>query len=281
MGKPVPLEQEVRRPRQVERNLTSSRVLPVSVRGVSHQYHTGRASVLALDDITVDVSAGEFLSVLGPSGCGKSTLLLVTAGLLQASHGSVIIGSTEVTQPWTDLGFVFQDSSLLEWRTALRNVLLQAEVRGMDRSASKARATELLHLMKLDGFEGAYPSQLSGGMKQRVSLCRALLHDPPLLLMDEPFGALDSMTREQMGVDLQRMWMREPKTVVFVTHSIEEAVFLSDRIVVMSPRPGRISAELSVGIPRPRRWADIDSPRFRELVREARRVLMGEGVFEE
>src|SRR5262245_54396279 len=190
---------------------------------------------------------GEFVSVVGPSGCGKSTLLLMVAGLIRITSGTITIGDIQVTKPYTDLGIVFQEPVLLDWRKVLGNVLIQAEIRkGMDKKRLRARAQELLDLVGLNGFEDRYPFELSGGMRQRVSICRALLHDPPLLLMDEPFGALDALTRDQLNLDLQSIWLGSEKTVMFVTHSISEAVFLSDRVAVFSPRPGRVVEMLDI-----------------------------------
>jgi NitT/TauT family transport system ATP-binding protein len=252
--------------------------LPISIDHVSHGYQAEGKRVHALQEVDLSVDAGEFVVLLGPSGCGKSTLLLIVAGLLKPSSGEVRIGDRVVKEPYTDLGIVFQDPTLLEWRTALRNILLQAEARGMDKEEAKARALELMESTKLAGFEEAYPAELSGGMKQRVALCRALLHDPPLLLMDEPFAALDALTREQMAIDLQRIWLKDRKSVVFVTHSISEAVFLADRILVFSPRPGRVLEILNVDIPRPRKLGDQENPVFIELVARITELLRHEGV---
>jgi NitT/TauT family transport system ATP-binding protein len=255
--------------------------LPITIEGVSHQYRTEGRRVQALAEVNMAIDAGEFVVFLGPSGCGKSTLLLIIGGLLQPTAGRVRIGAADVTGPYTELGIVFQDPTLLEWRTALRNVLIQAEVRGIDKSQARARALELMEATKLKGFEDAYPSGLSGGMKQRVAICRALLHNPPLLLMDEPFAALDALTREQMAIDLQSLWLSDRKTVVFVTHSISEAVFLADRIAVFSSRPGRFLEVLSVDIPRPRRLEVQKTPEFLDRVATITDLLRGEGVLQE
>jgi NitT/TauT family transport system ATP-binding protein len=255
--------------------------LPIFVDSVSHEYLSEGRRVLALKEIDLNVAAGEFVVLLGPSGCGKSTLLLIVGGLLQPTSGAVRIGDARIRGPYTDLGIVFQDPTLLEWRTALRNILIQAEVRRMDRKAAATRAGELMAATKIQGFEDAYPSALSGGMKQRVAICRALLHNPPLLLMDEPFAALDALTREQMAIDLQTLWLSDQKTVVFVTHSIAEAVFLADRIVVFSPRPGRVLDVIKVDIPRPRRLEDQESPQFLDGVARITELLRSEGVLQE
>ena len=220
-------------------------------------YETGSGPVEALRDINLGVAEGEFISLVGPSGCGKSTLLRVLAGLRQASSGSIVVDGQPVTRPISKVGMVFQAAVLLKWRTVLENVLLPAELAGLNPRRYRDRAHELLKLVGLGGFESKRPGELSGGMQQRVSLCRALLLDPPLLLMDEPFGALDAMTRDDMNLELLRVWGEAAeggrrKTVLFVTHSIPEAVFLSDRVVVMSPRPGRIAEILQIDLPRPR-----------------------------
>jgi NitT/TauT family transport system ATP-binding protein len=216
----------------------------VKIDRVRKVYETRGEPILALDECSLDLQPGEFVSVVGPSGCGKSTLMLILAGLLPATSGTITIGDTVVKGPYTDLGIVFQEPVLLEWRKVLGNILLQVELRrGVSKRRYIDRARELLELVGLEGFENRYPFELSGGMRQRVSICRALLHDPPLLLMDEPFGALDALTRDQLNLDLQSIWMGSGKTVMFVTHSISEAVFLSDRVVVFSGRPAMVTAD--------------------------------------
>ncbi|WP_432950994.1 ABC transporter ATP-binding protein [Kribbella sp. CA-253562] len=254
----------------------------ITVDGLTHRYtDASGAATATLEDFSLRIPSGEFVAILGPSGCGKTTLLLAIAGLIKPTGGSIVIGDTTVTQPYTDVGIVFQDSALLDWRTALRNILIQAEVRGLDRVPAQARALSLMEAAGLAGFEKAYPSQLSGGMRQRVALCRALVHDPPLLLMDEPFGSLDSLTREQMTVDLQALWHRDRKTVVFVTHSIPEAVFLADRVVVLSQRPARILDVVPIGLARPRRLIDADDRQFRESVAHITDLLHMNGILRE
>jgi NitT/TauT family transport system ATP-binding protein len=255
--------------------------LPIRIERVAHEYVAEGKRIRALEKVSLDVEPGEFVVLLGPSGCGKSTLLLIVGGLLSPSSGLVRIGDTAVRKPYTDVGIVFQEATLLEWRTALRNILIQAEVRGMDKAVARARAVELMASTKLAGFEDAYPGELSGGMRQRVAICRALLHNPPLLLMDEPFAALDALTREQMTIDLQSVWLAHRKTVVFVTHSISEAVFLADRIVVFSPRPGRVLETIRIEIPRPRKLDDQESPAFVEAVARITHLLRSEGVLTE
>lgn len=222
----------------------------------------------ALVPTSVDIKPGEFLSIVGPSGCGKSTLLRLIAGLDEPTAGRIDIAGQAVTGAQTDVGFVFQSPVLLEWRTVIQNILIQAEARGLPLDEYRTRALELLDTASLSGFEDAYPHQLSGGMSQRVSVCRALVHDPSILLMDEPFGALDALTRDQMMVDLQSLWLRSKPTVVFVTHSIQEAVFLSDRIVVMAPRPGRVEAIIDVPLERRRRLSVRSTAQFNQLVDE-------------
>ena len=206
----------------------------------------------ALKEISVDIEAGEFVSVVGPSGCGKSTLMLMVAGLLRRSRGDIVIGGTSVVKPITDVGIAFQDHLLLDFRTAFDNVMLHADIRKLPRNQIETRAKELFSQLRLIEAMEKYPRQLSGGMRQRVSLIRTLVHDPPLLLMDEPFGALDALTRLQVRMDLEALWLRRRPTVLFITHSVEEAVGLSDRILVMGPSPGEIVDEIRVDLPRPR-----------------------------
>jgi len=216
----------------------------------------------ALKEVTVDVEAGEFVSVVGPSGCGKSTLMLMVAGLLGRSRGDIVIGKQPVTKPITDVGIAFQDHLLLEFRTALDNVMLHADIRGLPRRQIETRARQLFAQLRLESATGKYPRQLSGGMRQRVSLIRTLVHDPSLLLMDEPFGALDALTRLQVRMDLEALWLDRRPTVLFITHSVEEAVGLSDRVFVMSPSPGEVVDEIAIELPRPRPVVLGDAPEF-------------------
>jgi NitT/TauT family transport system ATP-binding protein len=211
--------------------------------------------------------------LLGPSGCGKSTLLKLVAGLMPQSGGTIRVKGKLISGPTPSIGIVFQSPLLMAWRTVLQNVLLQIEIRDLDVARYREAALDLIRLVGLDGFENALPHQLSGGMQQRVGLCRALIHDPDVLIMDEPFGALDAMTRELMNAELQRIWIERRKTVLFITHSISEAVFLADRVLVMSPRPGRIVGEIAVDLPRPRTVATTELPAFVQLTREVRRHL--------
>ncbi len=244
-------------------------------------YATRDGVVRALDRVSIDARRGEFLSILGPSGCGKSTLMMIAAGLVPASSGEIMVEGRTVDRPRTDIGIVFQSPVLLEWRTALGNVMLQAEARKMDRATGQKRARELLASVGLAEFENKFPHELSGGMRQRVSICRSLIHAPDQLLMDEPFGALDSLTRDQLVLDLQQLWMRQQMTVLFITHSIAEAVFLSDRVVVMSPRPGRIDRIIDIDLPRPRTLAMRDTAKFAEYSRQIMELFLARGVLTE
>ena len=260
---------------------TNAEAAYLCLQGVSKVYATHDGSVRALEQVSVGARRGEFLSVLGPSGCGKSTLLMIAAGLLRPSSGAVSIDGAPVTRPRTDIGIVFQSPVLLEWRTALGNVMLQAEAKKLERTAAKRRARDLLGAVGLGGFEDKYPHELSGGMRQRVSLCRALIHDPSQLLMDEPFGALDALTRDQLVLDLQQIWNERRMTVLFVTHSVPEAVFLSDRIMVMTPRPGTLDRMIDIELPRPRTLAMRETPKFAGYIREILDLFLARGVLRE
>jgi len=252
--------------------------LAVRLEGLGKRYETRQGeAVEALDVIDTAVAPGEFVSVVGPSGCGKSTLLMLIAGLVPPSAGRIVLGNEEIRRPHPAIGVVFQTDLLLYWRTALDNVLLPIEIKKRSVADHRGRAERLLEQVGLAGFASKYPSELSGGMRQRVALCRALIQDPAVLLMDEPFGALDALTREQMILDLQALWLGVRSTVVFITHSIEEAVFLADRVLVMSPRPGRIDLDLRVTLPRPRRWGAAE-PTFADHVRRVREVFEAKGV---
>ena len=250
----------------------------VEVSDITRIFPTPEGEVRALDGISFDVRGGEFLSIVGPSGCGKSTLVMLIAGLMRPTSGVIAVDGRAVSRPQTALGIVFQNAVLLAWRTALDNVLLQVEMRGLAARQYRDRAMELLRSVGLDGFERRLPHELSGGMRQRVAICRALIHDPPLLLMDEPFGALDALTRDQMTLDIQGICARGGKTVLFITHSITEAVFLSDRVIVMTPRPGRIDTTIDVDLPRPRRLAVRENPAFATYAREIRDRFLARGV---
>jgi NitT/TauT family transport system ATP-binding protein len=257
----------------------AGRQVGVRIDRVRKVYETRGDPVTALEECTLEFKPGEFVSVVGPSGCGKSTLMQMVAGLIPPTAGTITIGDRQVKGPYTDLGIVFQEPVLLDWRKVLGNILLQVELRkGFDKKAYRGRARELIDLVGLTGFENRYPFELSGGMRQRVAICRALLHEPPLLLMDEPFGALDALTRDQLNLDLQNIWLGSPKTVMFVTHSISEAIFLSDRVVVFSARPGRVVEVLDVDLPRPRHLSIRETPEFGRYANEIRRVFSSLGI---
>jgi len=250
----------------------------ITVSNLDKTYRTrGRALVRALAGISLDIADGEFVTIVGQSGCGKTTLLKILAGLLVRSGGHVTLRGRPVDGPSRDIGIVFQDPVLLPWRTVFDNVMLPVQVLGLDRAVFRGRALRLLDLVGLHGFEDKYPHELSGGMRQRVALARALVHDPSLLLMDEPFGALDAMTRELMNLELLRIWGEAGKTVVFITHSIPEAVFLADRVVVMSARPGRIVEMVNVDLPRPRDLDLMASDEFGVYTRKIRHLFDARG----
>jgi NitT/TauT family transport system ATP-binding protein len=252
----------------------------ISVSNVSKSFGSSTGSVLALDRVSCSIEKGSFVSVVGPSGCGKTTLLRLMAGLMQATHGTVSMDGQAITGTRRDVGVVFQSSILLPWRTVLENVLLPAEVLGLEMRAARQRAQDLLRLVKLEGFEDKMPRQLSGGMQQRASIARALLHDPKVLLMDEPFGALDAMTREQMNLELQRIWIESGKTVILITHSIPEAIFLGDRVFVMTPRPGNLTRVIDVELPRPRSMTAMGSPEFVRVSEQIRGIFSHSGNFD-
>ncbi|MBB6413763.1 ABC transporter ATP-binding protein [Mesorhizobium sangaii] len=233
----------------------------------------------ALGPVSVEIGEGEFVSILGPSGCGKSTLMLMIAGLLKPTRGSIAVNGRILTKPMTDVGIVFQDHLLLEFRTAFENVLLQQEIRGLDRAATEKRARELFKKLGLFGVETRYPRQLSGGMQQRVSIARSLVHDPSVLLMDEPFGALDAISRTQIRHDLEMLWIETRKSVLFITHSIEEAIGLSDRVLVMSNSPGRVVKEIRIDLPRPRPAYLGQYPEFSAYADEIYKTFEELGVY--
>jgi NitT/TauT family transport system ATP-binding protein len=248
--------------------------VPVTLRAVRKVYSSKSGEVNALGPIDLDIASGRFVSLLGPSGCGKSTLLLMIAGLLDMTDGEIDVAGKPVQAPLTDVGIVFQGNVLVDWRDTLGNVLLQIEMMGRRRADYEERARNLLSSVGLQDFAHRFPYELSGGMQQRTAFCRALIHDPPLILMDEPLGALDAMTREQLRGDLERLWMAKPKTVVFVTHSIEEAVQLSDEVVVISPRPGTIVRRVAVDLPRPRNFELRQGAAFQQLVTEIKQMFV-------
>ena len=251
----------------------ATQVPALALEEVSKRFKSKRGTVEALTDVSFDVLPGEFVSIVGPSGCGKSTLLKLAAGVSPASSGLIKIGGRPVDGPVEGLGMVFQSPVLLEWRNVLSNVLLPLEVMHRDRRAGQHRAKQLLDMVGLSEFTHRYPAELSGGMQQRVAISRALVIDPPLLLMDEPFGALDALTRDEMALELLRIWESTRKTFVFVTHGIDEAVMLSDRVVVMTPRPGRVLSILDIELPRPRTAEMRYDAQFNEYAQQIRHAI--------
>lgn len=253
----------------------------IFIEGVGKRFERDGTTTHALDEINLTINAGEFVAVVGPSGCGKSTLMRLVAGLLPASEGSIRYGEERVVEPRKDTGIVFQKANLVQWRDVIGNVLLQIELRSLNVTEYRERALALLRSLGLEEFIGRYPHELSGGMQQRASIARALVHSPDVLLMDEPFGALDALTREQVRVDLESLWLRDQMTVMFITHSIDEAVLLADRVVVMSARPGRVDRILEVGLPRPRALSARKSPVFTQLVDEITQVFLARGILDD
>ncbi len=261
----------------MQKHILDASVPILSLKAVNKRF----GGLEVLRDVNLEIPRGKFVSLLGPSGCGKSTLLELIAGLQQASSGEVLLDSTPLRGPNLSSGMVFQKDLLLDWKTVIENVLMQFRMRGEPAGPHRERASELLELVGLAGFENAYPRQLSGGMRQRVALCRALVHEPRLLLMDEPFGALDAITREKVAIDLARVTAEKDKTVVFVTHSLEEAVFLGDTVYVLSARPGRISSRIDVDIPRPRESWPRGSSEFTRFIDEAFEALRQSGAYDD
>jgi len=248
----------------------------IRIEALSKVYLTRtREAVPALDRISLDVAENEFVVLVGQSGCGKSTLLKMVAGLVPATAGSIAVHGTPVAGPREDVGIVFQAPVLLNWRDVQQNVLFPIEILRRDVRQYREVALDLIRLVGLAGFENKHPRELSGGMQQRVAICRALIHDPTILLMDEPFGALDALTREEMSLELLRIWEERRKTILFVTHSIAEAILLADRVVVMSPRPGRIARVIEVRLPRPRAMSMESTPEFRGHADEIRDLIFG------
>jgi len=250
----------------------------IAIEEVSRVFTRGARTVLALDNVSFEIQAGNFVSIVGPSGCGKSTLLKIISGLMPASSGKVTVNSQLVHGPLENVGMVFQAPVLLKWRSVLGNILLPVEFAKRDVADYTAPARALINLVGLDGFEEMYPHELSGGMQQRASLCRALVTDPQLLLMDEPFGALDAMTRDDLDIELLRIWEERKKTVLFVTHSIQEALFLSDLVFVMSARPGRLIETIAVDLPRPRTMEMMSTAKFGEYTLKIRALLAASGA---
>jgi NitT/TauT family transport system ATP-binding protein len=240
---------------------------------ISLIYKASREPIAALKDLILHLDSGEFISILGPSGCGKTTFLKLACGLLHPTSGSITLDGRPIEGPRPDVGVVFQQPTLLPWKTVLGNILVPSRVLGLDRNKSREKALELLQLTGLEKFAHNYPAELSGGMQQRVGLARGLIHDPRVILMDEPFGALDAMTRENMGMELQRIWMATRKSVIFITHSIPEAVFLSDRIIILSARPGSVIDEVTVNLPRPRGINTMADKVFADQCNRLRKVF--------
>ena len=244
---------------------------------VARVFSGGARTVTALESVSFEIQTADFVSIVGPSGCGKSTLLKIISGLLPASSGKVSVSGERVSGPLENVGMVFQAPVLLKWRSVLGNILLPAEFAKLDLSSHTDKARALIKLVGLEGFEDMYPHELSGGMQQRASLCRALVTDPQLLLMDEPFGALDAMTRDELDMELLRIWEERKKTVLFVTHSIQEAVFLSDHVFVMSARPGRLLEKIAIDLPRPRTLEMMSAVTFGQYTLRIRALLAGAG----
>jgi len=249
----------------------------IEFRDVTKIFGIGAKRMVALDRVSLSIEDGRFVSILGESGCGKTTLLRIAAGLIPATHGRVLMDGAPVTKPGRDMGFVFQQSVLLEWRTVLENILLPVEIFNLKRKDYRDKALDLLKMMGLSGFEDHYPIQLSGGMQQRVSIARALILKPSVLLMDEPFGALDAITREQMNVELLRIWSLSRTTAIFITHDIAEAVFLSDRVVVLGSRPGCVKQIFDIDLPRPRQADHRFDDRFTKLCRDMKHAMTARG----
>ena len=258
-------------------NQVDDKALPAApvlrVEQVSKSYDAANARVRALTNVSFQAQAGDFVCLLGPSGSGKSTLLRIIAGLIRPDHGRVLFEGSTIEEPRREIGFVFQSTNLMPWRTVLDNVLLPLQLAGRTGEAERRRAAEMLDLVGLHGFHHAFPRQLSGGMSQRVVLARTLIHEPRLLLLDEPFGALDALTRERLNLELLRVLHQHRRTAVMVTHSIPEAVFLADRVLVLSQRPGRLIADVPIALPRPRTLSQTGTELFARLTLEVRRTI--------
>jgi len=246
--------------------------------GVEKVYASPRGNIRAISGVDLEIRDGEFVSILGPSGCGKSTLLKCMGGLEAVTAGRITVRGQPVVEPPADCGFVFQRDLLLDWRSVLDNVMLPAEFLRLDLRKLRPRAQELLDTLDIGPASGRYPWELSGGMRQRVAICRTLLLDPQLLLMDEPFGALDAITRDELNMELERIWERTRKTVALVTHSISEAVFLSDRVIVMDKNPGRVAGIVDIDLPRPRTLAIRETPEFAAYMRQLRSIFEAFGI---
>ena len=245
---------------------------------VKKVFGIGSGAVHALGPVDLNVEEGEFISLLGPSGCGKSTLMLMTSGLLEATEGKVVMGGIEVNGPQTDIGVMFQDNTLVPWRTVRGNIELQLEMRGMPLVEHKHKIDQILASVNMEDFKDRYPYELSGGMQQRAAFCQAMIHEPKTMLLDEPLGKLDAMTRERIRSDLQNLWMQKRPTVIFVTHSIEEAIQLSTRVAVITPRPGQIERIIDIDLPFPRDFEVKNSSKFSAYVRETQEIFRSYGV---
>lgn len=250
----------------------------IELSGVKKVFGSGSEAVHAFGPVDMTIREGEFISLLGPSGCGKSTLMLMIAGLLDLTEGSIRRAGRTVSGPQTDIGIMFQDNTLVPWRTVRGNIDLQLELRGIDPATRVADVEELLGSVRLEDFQDRYPHELSGGMQQRAAFCQAMVHRPEMMLLDEPLGKLDAMTRENIRSDLQALWMQQRPTVVFVTHSIEEAIQLSSRVAVITPRPGRIERIIDIDLPFPRDFEVKSSPAFMGYVRETQEIFRNYGV---
>jgi NitT/TauT family transport system ATP-binding protein len=267
------------RPDRLNSQATSACDLPdpatlVRISSISKKYETRSGeTITALDEVSVDIARNQFVTIVGPSGCGKSTLMKIAGGIVAPSSGTISFDGRRLSRPSPEIGMVFQKATLMAWRTVLKNVLFPVEMLGLPTGSYEAKARELLKLVGLEEFANVYPQELSGGMQQRVSICRALIYDPKLLLMDEPFGALDAMTREEMVLELLRLWDERKKTVLFVTHSINEAVFLADRVLVMTARPGRVVLDLPIKLPRPRSPDMEYTSEFKDYVDQVRQNI--------
>ena len=264
--------------RKVDAAGTASPAASLEARAVTKKFSSRGLESIAVDNVSLTIAPGEFVSLIGPSGCGKSTMMLMAGGLVAPTQGEMKVNGRTLTEPLTDIGIVFQDHLLLDFRTSLDNVLLQAEIRKLPLPDMRKKAMLLLEQLGVAGSANKYPKQLSGGMRQRVSIARALVHEPTMLMMDEPFGALDAISRTQIRHDLELLWMETRKTVLFITHSIEEAIGLSDRVIIMSPSPGRIVKEIRVDLPRPRPAHLGDYPSFNAYAEEINAAFRQMGV---
>ena len=252
---------------------TAQRLTTMSVRHVSKHYKTGTGTVHALENLSLEIPQGEFLCILGPSGCGKSTLLWGMSGLHDVTSGEVLLNGTPVTGPRSEIGMIFQDANLLPWRNLWQNIQFPFEIKKIDSRPYEGRIQGLLQEVGLAGFEKKMPRELSGGMQQRASIVRCLSYDPDVILMDEPFGALDAFTRDEMNLLIQKIWMETGKTIIFVTHNVSEAIFLADRVVVLTPRPGRLAHIFPIDLPRPRTIDMTFEPDFIHVVKEIKNTI--------